>query len=59
MKKISAFISKGSTKFLFSVVIMLIFVVAFVLEQNKFSDYIFIGCLSYYTMVILYSKYMD
>lgn len=59
MKKISTFSSKGSMKFLFGSFAVIIISILFLTENKKISDYIFIGALNYYIILILYYRYKE
>lgn len=59
MKKISAFSSKGSMKFLFGTFTVIIISILFLTENKKISDYIFIGAFCYYVILIFYYRYKE
>lgn len=59
MKRISAFSSKGSMKFLFSTFAVIIIAFLFLTEKQKISDYIFTGSFCYYVILIFYYKYKE
>lgn len=61
MKKISTFRGKGSKKFLLNTLLVIIIatIILVLFEQERISDYIFIGAFSYYFLILGYYKYID